>query len=87
MNEKDKDELERFSEECSEWLIDKHNEYQDPIMMGGVMMRATMELYLSRLTDEDKHRLLDVVVETIPQIRRQQVGRNQFLHKGNKVIH
>jgi len=68
-------------------LIDKHNEYQDPIMMGGVMMRATMELYLSRLTDEDIQRLLDVVVETIPQIRRQQVGRNQFLHKGNKVIH
>jgi len=87
MNEKDKDELERFSEECSSWLIDKHNEYQDPIMMGGVMMRATMELYLSRLTDEDIQRLLDVVVETIPQIRRQQVGRNQFLHKGNKVIH
>ena len=50
-------------------------------------MRATMELYLSRLTDEDIQRLLDVVVETIPQIRRQQVGRNQFLHKGNKVIH
>ena len=74
MNEKDKDELERFSEECSSWLIDKHNEYQDPIMMGG-------------LTDEDIQRLLDVVVETIPQIRRQQVGRNQFLHKGNKVIH
>lgn len=87
MNQKDKDELERFSEECSSWLMNKHNEYQDPIMMGGVMMRATMELYLSRLTDEDIHRLLDVVVETIPQIRRQQTNRNSFLHKGNKVIH
>mgnify|MGYP005997772389 FL=1 len=87
MNQKDKDELERFSEECSSWLMNKHNEYQDPIMMGGVMMRATMELYLSQLSDEDIHRLLDVVVETIPQIRRQQVNRNQFLHEGNKVIH
>ena len=56
-------------------------------MMGGVMMRATMELYLSQLSDEDIHRLLDVVVETIPQIRRQQVNRNSFLHEGNKVIH
>jgi hypothetical protein len=87
MNQKDKDELERFSEECSSWLMNKHNEYQDPIMMGGVMMRATMELYLSQLSDEDIHRLLDVVVETIPQIRRQQVNRNSFLHEGNKVIH
>ena len=81
------EDMDRFSNEVTQWLIEKYGEYEDPLMMGGVLMRATMELYLSRLTDEDIHRLLDVVAESIPQIRSQQIDRNQFLHKGNKVIH
>mgnify|MGYP006243060353 CR=1 FL=1 len=81
------DDFDRFANEVAEWLIEKYGEYQDPMMMGGVLMRATMELYLSRLSDNDVHNLLEVVSESIPTIREQQIDRNQFLHKGNKVIH
>ena len=57
------------------------------MMMGGVLMRATMELYLSRLSEDDMHNLLDIVSESIPTIREQQVARSQHLHQGNKILH
>ena len=79
--------MDRFANEVAEWLIEKYGEYQDPMMMGGVLMRATMELYLSRLNEDDMHRLLDVVSESIPIIREQQVARSQHLHQGNKILH
>ena len=43
------EDMNRFANEVAQWLIEKYGEYQDPMMMGGVLMRATMELYLSRL--------------------------------------
>ena len=79
--------MDRFANEVAEWLIEKYGEYQDPMMMGGVLMRATMELYLSRLNEDDMHRLLDVVSESIPTIREQQAIRSQHLHSGNKILH
>ena len=79
--------MDRFANEVAEWLIEKYGEYQDPMMMGGVLMRATMELYLSRLNEDDMHRLLDVVSESIPIIREQQMSRGQHLHSGNKILH
>ena len=79
--------MERFANEVAEWLIEKYGEYQDPMMMGGVLMRATMELYLSRLNEDDMHRLLDVVSESIPIRREQQSNRGQHLHSGNKILH
>ena len=79
--------MDRFANEVAEWLIEKYGEYQDPMMMGGVLMRATMELYLSRLSEDDMHNLLDVVSESIPIIRKQQSERNQHLHSGNKILH
>ena len=79
---KDKD-INRFSNECREWVLKKHGEYKDPLMMGGVMMKATMELYLSSLSDEDIHSLLEVVAESVPQIRRQLERNNQK----NRVLH
>ena len=79
--------MDRFANEVAEWLIEKYGEYQDPMMMGGVLMRATMELYLSRLNEDDIHRLLDVVSESIPTIREQQATRSQHLHSGNKILH
>ena len=83
----DLDDFDRFANEVAEWLVEKYGEYQDPMMMGGVLMRATMELYLSRLSDNDVHNLLDVVSESIPIIREQQVSRGQHLHQGNKILH
>ena len=79
--------MDRFANEVAEWLIEKYGEYQDPMMMGGVLMRATMELYLSRLSEDDMHNLLDIVSESIPTIREQQVARSQHLHQGNKILH
>ena len=79
--------MDRFANEVAQWLIEKYGEYQDPMMMGGVLMRATVELYLSRLNEDDMHRLLDVVSESIPIIREQQASRNQHLHPGNKILH
>ena len=79
--------FDRFANEVAQWLIEKYGEYQDPMMMGGVLMRATMELYLSRLSEDDMHRLLDVVSESIPTIREQQMARGQHLHQGNKILH
>ena len=79
--------MDRFANEVAEWLIEKYGEYQDPMMMGGVLMRATMELYLSRLNEDDMHRLLAVVSESIPIIREQQMSRGQHLHSGNKILH
>ena len=79
--------MDRFANEVAQWLIEKYGEYQDPMMMGGVLMRATMELYLSRLNEDDMHNLLDVVSESIPIIRKQQSERNQHLHSGNKILH
>ena len=81
------EDFDRFANEVAEWLIEKYGEYQDPMMMGGVLMRATMELYLSRLNEDDIHRLLDVVSESIPIIREQQMSRGQHLHPGNKILH
>mgnify|MGYP006241551867 FL=1 len=81
------EDFDRFANEVAEWLIEKYGEYQDPMMMGGVLMRATMELYLSRLSEDDVHRLLDVVSESIPIIREQQMARGQHLHQGNKILH
>ena len=81
------EDFDRFANEVAEWLIEKYGEYQDPMMMGGVLMRATVELYLSRLNEDDMHRLLDVVSESIPIIRAQQASRNQHLHPGNKILH
>ncbi len=83
----DKDDIMKFSEECSTWLELKNEEYQDPILMGGVMMKATLELYLSCLSEEDTETLLQVVLESIPEIKRQQEQREQFFHTGNKVLH
>ena len=79
--------MDRFANEVAEWLIEKYGEYQDPMMMGGVLMRATMELYLSRLNEDDMHRLLDVVSESIPIIREQQSNRSQHVQSGNKILH
>ena len=81
------EDFDRFANEVAEWLIEKYGEYKDPMMMGGVLMRATMELYLSRLSDNDVHNLLDVVSESIPIIREQQMARGQHLHSGNKILH
>ena len=81
------EDFDRFANEVAEWLIEKYGEYQDPMMMGGVLMRATMELYLSRLNEDDMHNLLDIVSESIPTIREQQVARSQHLHQGNKILH
>ena len=81
------EDFDRFANEVAQWLIEKYGEYQDPMMMGGVLMRATMELYLSRLSQDDMHHLLDVVSESIPIIAEQQMARNQHLHPGNKVLH
>ena len=81
------EDMNRFANEVAQWLIEKYGEYQDPMMMGGVLMRATMELYLSRLSEDDMHRLLDVVSESIPIIREQQMSRGQHLHSGNKILH
>ena len=77
------DDFDRFAYEVTEWLTKKYGEYQDPMMMGGVLMRATMELYMSRLNEDDMHRLLDVVSESIPVIRKQQ---EKNLHS-NRVLH
>ena len=77
------DDFDRFANEVAEWLIEKYGEYQDPMMMGGVLMRATMELYMSRLNEDDMHRLLDIVSESIPVIREQQ---EKNLHS-NRVLH
>ena len=84
---KEYENFDRFANEVAEWLIEKYGEYQDPMMMGGVLMRATMELYLSRLSEDDMHNLLDIVSESIPTIREQQVARSQHLHQGNKILH
>ena len=84
---KEYENFDRFANEVAQWLIEKYGEYQDPMMMGGVLMRATMELYLSRLSEDDVHRLLDVVSESIPIIREQQLARGQHLHQGNKILH
>ena len=81
------EDFDRFANEVAEWLIEKYGEYKAPMMMGGVLMRAPVELYLSRLTEDDMHRLLDVVSESIPIIREQQVARRQHLHQGNKILH
>ena len=83
----DLDDFDRFANEVAEWFIEKYGEYQEPMMMGGVLMRATMELYLSRLSEDDMHNLLDIVSESIPTIREQQVARSQHLHQGNKILH
>ena len=84
---KEYENFDRFANEVAQWLIEKYGEYQDPMMMGGVLMRATMELYLSRLSEDDMHNLLDIVSESIPTIREQQVARSQHLHQGNKILH
>ena len=81
------EDMNRFANEVAQWLIEKYGEYQDPMMMGGVLMRATMDLYLSRLNEDDMHRLLDVVSESIPIIREQQTTRGPQLHSGNKILH
>jgi len=75
--------MNKFSQEFELWLISKNQEYKDPLMMGAVLMKGSVELYLSRLSDEDMHNLLDVVAESVAEIRKQNIET----HSGSKVIH
>tara|TARA_R100001369_G_scaffold3291_1_gene10415 strand:+ start:3804 stop:4067 length:264 start_codon:yes stop_codon:yes gene_type:complete len=78
--------INRFSDECADFLTSKHKEYQDPIMMGGVMMKATLQMYLSCLSDEDMETLLQVVSESIPQVRKQ-IDNQQFSQTEKRILH
>ena len=61
--------LREFSEELAEWLVPQLNKYQDPLLIGAAMVRVAMGLYTASLKDEEIERLLDVVAESLPEIR------------------
>ena len=75
----------RNKKDVEEWVLKKNSEYSDPLMMGGVLMKATIELYLSQLSDENINHLLDVVAESIQHIRRQSDFSD--LNKEKRVLH
>ena len=62
--------LREFSEELAEWLVPQLNKYQDPLLIGAAMVRMAMGLYTSSLKDEEIEHLLDVVAESLPEIRK-----------------
>ena len=66
-NEEEK--LKEFTEELAQFLIPVMNKYQDPMIIAACMLRMSMGLYTSILSDDEINNLLDVVAESLPEIR------------------
>ena len=69
MNTSDEKKLKEFTEELAHFLIPAMNKYQDPLMVAACMLRMSMGLYTSTMSDDEIYHLLDVVSESIPEIR------------------
>ena len=64
------EEMKEFGRELAKLCFkNDHLDNEKAMMMGAMLMKTAMELYVRMLKDEDINNLLDVVAESLPNIR------------------
>lgn len=69
MNDEEKD-MKEFSIEFVKFLL-PHLQKSDSLMVAAILMKSSIELYTKALDDPAIFTLLDVIADSIPQIREQ----------------
>ena len=72
------DELKEFTNNLAEFIV--LNKQRDPLIMGAALMKVAMELYTHSLKDDEIYNLLNVVAESVPEIREKSLIENKTLH-------
>ena len=63
-------ELKKFGEDLANFLVPILNDKNtEPLMIAGMMMKMTIELYTKLLSDDAIHSLLSIVDSTVEDIR------------------
>ena len=66
---KDKhEELREFTKALARFIVSQKE--IDPLVMGAALMKITMEVYAHSLDDDAIYHLLEVVADSVPEIRR-----------------
>jgi len=69
-DDNEEEEIKKFSEELSKFLLPILNkEDTNPLMIAGLLMRTTIEIYTKLLNDDEIHSLLSAVASSIEDIR------------------
>lgn len=76
------EEIAAFKIKLTEFLL-PHLKKSDPMMVAGVLMKSTMEIYTTHLSEKDMYKLLNVVIESVPIIK-ESVDMNS---NSNNTIH
>jgi len=63
------EEMKEFGRELAKLCFKNDLDNEKAMMMGAMLMKTAMELYVRMLKDEDINNLLDVVAESLPNIR------------------
>ena len=63
------EEMAKFGKELAKLCFKSNLNNENAMMMGAVLMKTAMELYVRMLPDDDINNLLDVVAESLPNIR------------------
>ena len=72
------DELKEFTNNLAEFIV--LNKQRDPLIMGAALMKIAIEIYTHSLNDDEIYNLLNVVAESVPEIREKSLIENKPLH-------
>jgi hypothetical protein len=74
---KQEKELQEFSEALEKFIVSQKQ--KNPLLVGAVLMKTAMEIYAHNLNDDAIYSLLNVVANSVSEIRNQ-VPRNTTVH-------
>ena len=77
MKDKQEKELREFSEALAKFVAS--HKQNDPLLIGAALMKMAMEMYAHTLDDDAIYSLLNVVADSVPEIR-EQVPKNTTVH-------
>ena len=72
------DELKEFTNNLAEFIV--LNQQRDPLIMGAALMMIAIEIYTHSLNDDEIYNLLNVVAESVREIREKSLIENKTLH-------
>ena len=71
----------KFGKDLANFLMPILNDKNiEPLMIAGMMMKMTIELYTKLLDDDAIHTLLSVVDSTVEDIRKDAIPINRTIH-------
>ena len=81
MSKSDK-EFKEFGEDLAQFLLPVLNDKNglDPLMIAGIMMRMTIEIYTKVLDDNAIHSLLEVVASSVNKVRSHNTIVSKTIH-------